>query len=166
MPPPNFLCAACLKTGCARAALQNPPFAQDDAARKELGIVINAIIEKHKKTGALNDTAYAETKTASLRRAGRSARAIRQRLGKSGVATAIVSRVLAQSADHGNGENAELKAALTLARRRKLGPFRKNVAGPDQRRKDLATLARAGFSFDVARQVLGGRAADDDVNDI
>jgi regulatory protein len=154
-----------LENRLRRAALQNPSFAQDETLRNHLRGIIDVIIVKHRKTGALNDAAYAETKTASWRRAGRSARAIRQRLGKSGVASTIVKQALDQNADNENEDAAELKAALTLARRRKLGAFRKGAAGLDQGRKDLATLARAGFSFDVARRALGG-CADDVADDI
>jgi len=48
----------------------------------------------------------------------------------------------------------ELTAAVKLARRRRLGPY----ADPDKRaerqEKDLATLARADFSYDLARRVI------------
>jgi regulatory protein len=46
----------------------------------------------------------------------------------------------------------ELAAALILARRRRLGPFRTDAAADLQR--ELAALARAGFSRAVATQAL------------
>lgn len=52
---------------------------------------------------------------------------------------------------------AALAAAVTFARRRRLGPFAADPAGlrdPDLRRRAMAAMARAGHSFDVARQVL------------
>jgi regulatory protein len=144
-----------LENRLRQTALLNPLFAEDGALQKQLRMVIDGIVEKHKKTGVLNDAAYAEMKTSSLRRAGRSARAIRQRLGQKGIAPALVTKALGRGADQGDPAEAEFKAALALARRRRLGPFRKNKAAPEQERKDLATLARAGFSFDIARRVLG-----------
>jgi len=48
----------------------------------------------------------------------------------------------------------ELTAAIKLARRRRLGPY----ADPHKReatlKKDLATLPRAGFSYDMAKKVI------------
>ena len=52
---------------------------------------------------------------------------------------------------------AALAAAVTFARRRRLGPFASDPAAardPDVRRRALAAMARAGHGFDVARQVL------------
>jgi regulatory protein len=144
-----------LENRIRRAARRNPQFAGDETAQRQLRDAIKAIIEKHKKTGALNDAAYAEMKTASFRRAGRSARAIKQRLGKSGIALRVIEGTLEKSNEEQGREETEIKAALILARRRKLGPFRTKPADPEQRRKDLAILARAGFSFDIARKVLG-----------
>jgi regulatory protein len=46
-----------------------------------------------------------------------------------------------------------LAAAIALARRRGLGPYRKKE-GAAVRDKDVASLARAGFSYDIARKVV------------
>ena len=149
-----------LENKIRRAALHNPAFAAREARRKKkLRAIIESILARYIKTGVLNDAAYAEMKTAAFRRAGRSARALRPRLQNIGITPALADRALDLNEDEDEGD-AELKAALALARRRKLGPFRKKDASPDQARKDLATLARAGFSFDIARQVLGKNAAD------
>ena len=53
-------------------------------------------------------------------------------------------------------ENLDLAAAFKLARKRRLGPFREpdSEVRAERREKDLATLARAGFSYDVAQQVI------------
>jgi len=135
-----------------RAALQNRDFADDKAAQESLRRSIEILIERHRKSGALNDKTYAETKINSLRRAGRSARAIRQKLGHAGVDKGVIDAVFAE------GETgAEIKAALSLARRKKLGPFRSAPKDPGLYRKDLAALARAGFSLAIAKQVLGGQ---------
>jgi regulatory protein len=52
-------------------------------------------------------------------------------------------------------EQSELGAALVLARKRRIGPFRLGQAPDDAgRRRELGVLARAGFSQSVARQAL------------
>ena len=48
----------------------------------------------------------------------------------------------------------ELQAAIALARRRRLGVYRLAAARADYRDRDLAALARAGFSYDIARRVI------------
>ena len=51
-------------------------------------------------------------------------------------------------------EEPERSAATRLARKRRLGPYRPVAARRDNREKDLAALARAGFSYDVALSVI------------
>ena len=48
----------------------------------------------------------------------------------------------------------ELAAAVATARRRRIGPFRRAPADAVAARKELAMLARAGFSQDVASRAL------------
>ena len=47
---------------------------------------------------------------------------------------------------------AEDAAAAIHVRRRRLGPFRTAADTPEQRKRELASLARAGFSHEVARR--------------
>jgi regulatory protein len=117
-------------------------------------------VEEHKRSGALNDAAFAETKLHSLRRAGRSARRITQHLAHKGVKGEVIEAALAE-----DEEGAERKAALALARRRGLGPYRKGGASEDRavRAKEMASMARAGFSFDIIKKVLG--AGPDDLDE-
>jgi regulatory protein len=142
-----------LQNRLQRAARANAAFAADEALQQKLREAIEAIVVKHRKSGVLNDAAFAEMKTTGMRRAGRSARVIRMKLGQKGVARAAVEQALNLAAE-GDSDEAELQAALALARRKKLGPFRQKPAVVDQHRKDLATLARAGFSFDIAKRAL------------
>ena len=57
---------------------------------------------------------------------------------------------------------AELEAARAYVRIRRLGPYRSADARDEYRQKDLAALARQGFSFDTAKQALGQSAGADD----
>lgn len=141
--------------------MENSDFNED---KKRIGILhsaIETIIEGHKKTGALNDAAFAESKIISLRRQGRSRHAILQKLALKGVKRDIVAAALTQSDDGVEANEVEFTAAMALARRRKLGPFRKTPGDEDRKRKDFAALARAGFSSDIARRVLQTEAPED-----
>ena len=60
----------------------------------------------------------------------------------------------------GEGEvEDEHTAAHALARRRKLGPYRPGERAP-YREKDLAAMARAGFSYGIAREIIDGEPLD------
>jgi regulatory protein len=149
-----------LENKLRRASLHNLQFRDDEVLQGQLRTVIESIVTKHKKTGIINDVAFAQMKTETWRRAGRSARAIRQRLTHKGIAATGIDKALHHQEDE--SENAELKAALVFARRRKLGPFFKGTADQDKKRKDFANFARAGFSFDIAKQILGKNEGDFD----
>jgi regulatory protein len=109
---------------------------------------IDALIERYRSAGLLDDAAYAAGKAASLARRGTSTRGIRQKLAQKGVGGEIIDASLEEL-----GGDADLRTAVNFARRRRLGPFRPpgRAAAPE---KELATLGRAGFSYDTARRVL------------
>jgi regulatory protein len=108
---------------------------------------VEALIKRFLATGLLDDRAYAEAKSASLHRRGASSRAIAAKLGAQGLERGLIAAALSQNGD-------DLEAAASLARRRRLGPFRPEATRDANRQKDLATLARAGFSRSVAERVL------------
>ncbi|HJL19147.1 MAG TPA: RecX family transcriptional regulator [Sandaracinaceae bacterium LLY-WYZ-13_1] len=113
---------------------------------------VAAVLAKLERLGLLDDARFAEARVRSLRRRGKSARAIRAALRRQGVDDALVDRALSVHDDAGD---AELAAARALARKRRLGPWRRDPATrADGRERDLAKLGRAGYSFDVARRVV------------
>lgn len=99
--------------------------------------------------GAVDDVAFAEARARSLARAGRSRRAVAAHLGAKGVPAAIAAASLPPPEQ-------ELAQALSYARRRRLGPFRaaEDAPSPEQERRELASLARAGFPPGVALRAL------------
>ncbi len=119
---------------------------------------VDEVVAALVKSGAVDDARYAAARARSLRRLGRSPAKIRAHLAAKGVAPALVKAVLAETAETADGGDAALAAAIAYAQRRRLGPFRAFAGDAKARRarmtKDLAALARAGFSYDVARQVM------------
>jgi regulatory protein len=115
---------------------------------------VDALLVRYRGAGLLDDAAYASAKTASLARRGTSPRGIRQKLAQKGVEGELIDESIGEL-----GENADLAAAVNFARRRRLGPFR--PAGREGSfEKELATLGRAGFSYETARRVLACADAD------
>jgi len=152
-----------LENKLRRAAMQDDTFAADHELQATLREAIEKIIETHKATGALNDAAYAEMKVHSLRRSGRSARMITQKLSQKGLKADVIERALVPEYEDETPVDVEIRAARALAKRRALGPYRKATTRPalteaeeaKRKAKESATLARAGFSFDIIKRVLG-----------
>ena len=117
--------------------------------------LIEAMIGRFLGSGLLDDWAYARTRADSLHRRGNSARVIRGKLKQKGVDDDVIATAL-----DARGEDTELTAAVTLAKRRRLGPFAVKPPNGEQREKHLAALARAGFSYDVAQRVIDGKDID------
>lgn len=118
---------------------------------------VDALAEKLIRNGLINDRTYAETRVHSLRASGRSARVITQKLRMKGVAPELVQEKLAEATQ----DVPEDAAARIWARKKRLGPFRRDPSTREEnRKKDLAALARAGFSFAIAKRVIDGTADD------
>ncbi|HYG91662.1 MAG TPA: RecX family transcriptional regulator [Azospirillum sp.] len=127
--------------------------------REEGARWVDALIERYRASGLLNDAGYARMKAESLHRRGASSRAIREKLASKGVARDEVDKALDRVGEDVEGDF-DLTAALTLARRRRLGPYRLPEARAAHRDKDLAALGRAGFAYDIARRVVDAEDPD------
>ena len=99
-----------------------------DTDRAEGATAIDALIARFTQTGLLDDGAYAETRVLSMHRRGASVRAIRLKLRQKGVADEHIEDALAGLARV--TPEPELTAALRLAERRRLGPYRPAAARP------------------------------------
>jgi regulatory protein len=122
------------------------------AERAEGLALAEAVVAKMLRLGLVDDCRYAENKAASLRRGGRSARAIRLALAARGIGAEIAAAALARQDE--DGERSELAAAIAHARKRRLGPFRDAGERQPARAKDLAAMSRAGFDYEIARRVV------------
>jgi len=114
--------------------------------------IVDELIARFRKSGLLDDRVYAAARAKTLRRRGMPSRGIRARLRQKGVGKEDADAGLA-AADENAGDP-DLAAAVTFARRRRLGPFRAAGGRQETGEKDLAILARAGFSYDVARRIV------------
>jgi regulatory protein len=116
---------------------------------------IDALVEKLIRNALLDDGAFARGKAQSLRAGGRSTRVISQKLRLKGLAQDVVAASVARA----NDELSEEAAARIWAKKKRLGPFSRSPAERAERRdRHLAAMARAGFSFSIARSVIDGSA--------
>lgn len=109
---------------------------------------VEEVIAKLTRLGYVDDARWASSRVRVLRRRGKSARAIRASLVGQGVDDAVREAL--------EDRVAELEAARALVRRRRLGPHRPAELRASERARDLARLARAGFSYAVALAALEG----------
>lgn len=115
---------------------------------------VSAILTRLSAAGVLDDRRWARDKARALHGRGHPERVIRQRLRLKRVAPDFIDEAIAALDDEQDGEP-ELAAAVARARRRRLGPWRHDPEERKERRqKDLAAMARAGFSFELARRVV------------
>ncbi len=115
--------------------------------------LIDALVARLRATGVIDDVAYAASRARTRLRRGQSLRTIRAGLAAKGVAAPdreAAIRSLGETSE-GDATDPDLAAACAFARRRRLGPYRR---GEEDRPKDLAAFARAGFARQDAETVL------------
>ena len=114
---------------------------------------IPALVQRMVAAGAVDDRAWGEAKTGSLARRGYGAGRVRGALAAGGV-DADMRAELAATVDGA-------AAADAYARRRRLGRYASAPRSPDETRRDLAAMLRAGHGFAAAKAALGGVASDE-----
>jgi len=123
-----------------------------DTDRAEGSAAVEALLADFVRDGVLDDARYAKGRALALYRRGASSRAIRGRLASKGVAAEHIGPAIASL--RAESEEPDLTAALTFARRRRLGPYRLPAARADHRTRDLAALGRQGFAYNLARRII------------
>jgi regulatory protein len=125
----------------------------------EVGVaLVTELLIRYQTSGLLDDQRFAEGKSRTLLRRGRSQKMIRQELARQGVAADVIDLAiddLTKEFADADG-SCDRPAAQAYARRRRLGPFRSDEARADHRDRDMAALGRAGFSWEIARRVIDG----------
>ncbi len=124
---------------------------------------IDSIIKEMLRLGYVDDRRFASSLTEKYRKAGKSQSYIRQKLTLAGVDPDVSAEILTGNDGFDNAE-AELDAARLLIKKRKLGRFRRAEDRASFRKKDLAVLARAGFSYQTAVKALGESESEEDEN--
>jgi len=109
---------------------------------------IEEILENFERLDYLDDNRFTQIKVRSYLNAGKSARYIQEKLRQKGIDAAAIEAVL-QEQDYN-----PLQMALKLAKRKKIGPYREQNLRREYRQKDMGTLIRAGFDYDVVCEVL------------
>ena len=106
-----------------------------------------ALVGRYVDLGYVDDEAYARSKSGSLLRRGYGARRVGEALREAGIDETVRESVRP-------GEGVERRAALALARKRRFGPFGREVLDRERRQKQIAAMLRAGHPLDSAREMV------------
>ncbi len=120
--------------------------------REEGREFIARLIARYRRSGLLDDKAYAIARAKALNLRGKPVKAITFALRAKGVTNEDIDEALLALEDQGG--DPDMAAAARYARRRRLGPFRAAPERDGHHERDLAALARAGFGYGVARRII------------
>ena len=126
----------------------------------EVDAAISATVIRCQMLGYLDDDSFAQSQALGHRRKGRSELGIRQRLRQHRLDDTIIDAALDTADQH--TANGELLAACLFARRRRLGPFDRQLcdnlndrqAFILRQQRHLGSMARAGFTMAISRSVI------------
>ena len=107
---------------------------------------IKIIIDKLEQLKLINDTIYAESKINALLNQVKSKNYIKQYLIRKGVSSEVANEQI--SLFYEKNQNLEKENALKFAKKRNLINDKKDYE------KKLAKMARAGFSYEISKEIL------------
>lgn len=110
---------------------------------------IHTTIQTMKKMGYIDDTRYAKNQTRQMLQEGKSKKFIISKLRSKGVCSETIDQIIRPLDD-----DSQHQAALTFARKKLLGPFSVSNKKRENREKQLASFARAGFDYQTAKKIL------------
>ncbi|MBB4101274.1 regulatory protein RecX [Sphingomonas kyeonggiensis] len=113
------------------------------------------LAERMAGLGYVNDRLYAESKAGAMARRGLGARRVREALRFAGIeeedAAALIPSI----------EEAEVSSAIAFAKRKRIGPFGREMAERPLQEKQMAAMIRAGHAPALARAIVRMAPGDD-----
>ena len=130
-----------------RKRVNDYAFYNKEFDKQEAYAWIEDIVADFLRYGYVDDERFAEIKIRDYKQMGKSVRYIKAKLKEKGVNDDLVEQLL-ETQDYD-----ELQAALKFAQKKRIGRFRAADKQFEYKQKDMAALARAGFSYDVVCEV-------------
>ena len=115
--------------------------------KKKLINSLQNIIEKLEKNNLINDERYTLSKISFLSRSGKSKNFIIKFLINKGITKIEIQNILNNFTN--NNDDWEFNSAKLFAKKKKL------LDSNDSYEKKLGKMARAGFSYDISKKILG-----------
>ncbi|MGC6401107.1 regulatory protein RecX [Sphingomonas sp. FW199] len=114
-----------------------------------------SIADRMVMLGYVDDRAYADARSRALSRRGMGGRRIDMALRQAGI-----DEPLRQETIDSTDSSAEQRA-LRYAERRRFGPFSRALADPDQQRRQVAAMVRAGHAPALSARIVRMKPGDD-----
>lgn len=108
---------------------------------------VSAVVGRMVELRYVDDEAFAQARSSGLLRRGYGARRIDETLRAAGVSEQV-------RGDARGSERERREAALTMARKRRFGPFGNRASDPATRQKQVAAMLRAGHPLASARELV------------
>lgn len=128
--------------------------------KEQLAPILDAVVQKFENLGYLNDRNYAQILVNALVQKGASQTRISMTLRQKGLTPDMIENVMPE-----RSRDDEKLSALLWAKKKRLGAYATRVR-ENEKQKSMASLARAGFDYDIANWVtnLSREEADDLLN--
>ncbi len=125
----------------------------EDQVKEDCLLLLDETAVKFQQLGLLDDDAYLQGMVTSYRRKGLPSRQIEMRLTQKGLNKDNIKKQLKTfDLEEFQTDDGELQAALIFIRKKRLGAFDK--IGRKDPEKSLASMARAGYSYMIAKKIL------------
>jgi len=132
-----------------RRRIDKYAFANPEIDKQSLYALADEVIAEFETLGYVSDSRFAALKVRDYLSAGKSARYIKTKLKLQGIDEAAVDSLIQQS------DYDPFEAAKLFAKKKHIGPYRTSSDLKQQNfKKDMATLLRAGFDYNIVCDVL------------
>ncbi len=113
---------------------------------------IEDIVSKMQKYSYVDDNRYAENLTRALVSKGTSLKMMMLKMKQKGVPSDIIDKCIDNLEE--NNQMFQIEAAIKFARKKRFGMFGNLDKREDKLQKELATMARNGFPYDLSIKIL------------
>ncbi|WP_164118331.1 RecX family transcriptional regulator [Sphingorhabdus sp. Alg239-R122] len=116
---------------------------------------LDILVARFAELKYIDDALYASQKAASLIARGYGSRRVDTALYAAGISEQDSTAAKAAS------DAAKTQAAITMARKRRFGPFAREAHSPEKRQKQLQAMLRGGHDFSIARTLVFADSMDE-----
>ena len=125
---------------------------QKTSSKKEIFDLIDSVVNTLVDQKFLNDKYYSDAKSKVFYRKGYSLNKIRYSLIKKGIDQKYIQDSISKIKE--NESDPDFFSAIRICRKKRIGPNREENNRSLFYKKDIAILARSGFSYETSKKVL------------